>query len=98
MSKHEYHKPKPISVRRIIACLFVLIPLMGATPSATVQIALLKYNGGGDWYCNPTSLTNLISFCNSSLQTNIDKEYATVDVGSAEIFNYPFIHMRRTCS
>ncbi len=93
MSKPKYHTFRPISIRRMIACLFVLVPLMGATPNATVQIALLKYNGGGDWYANPTSLTNLISFCNSTLHTNIDKDYATVDAGSAEIFNYPFIHM-----
>jgi hypothetical protein len=81
------------TIRRMIVCMLVLIPLMGAAPSATVQIALLRYNGGGDWYANPTSLTNLIRFCNTTLHTNIDKEYATVDAGSAEIFNYPFVHM-----
>ena len=59
----------------------------------TFQIALVKYNGGGDWYANPTSLTNLIDFCNKNLKTNINPEYATVDVGSAEIFNYPFVHI-----
>lgn len=57
------------------------------------QIALLKYNGGGDWYANPTSLTNLIAFCNRNLQTDLNPEYATVEVGSREIFNYPFVHM-----
>lgn len=57
------------------------------------QIALLKYNGGGDWYANPTSLTNLIAFCNQNLGTSLEKDYATVEVGSPEIFNYPFIHM-----
>jgi hypothetical protein len=66
---------------------------MAASPAATIQIALLKYNGGGDWYANPTSLTNLITYCNKTLSTNIDNDYATVDVGSAEIFNYPFVHM-----
>lgn len=59
----------------------------------TYQIALVKYNGGGDWYANPTSLTNLIDFCNKNLKTNINPEYATVDVGSAEIFNFPFVHI-----
>jgi len=57
------------------------------------QIALLKYGGGGDWYANPTSLTNLVSFCNENLGTNLAKVYATVEVGSSEIFNYPFVHM-----
>ncbi len=59
----------------------------------TYELALLKYNGGGDWYSNPTSLTNLIEFCNKNLQTNFKKEYATVEAGSMEIFNYPIIHM-----
>lgn len=59
----------------------------------SVQIALLKYSGGGDWYANPTSLPNLIKFCNENLNTNIDADPATVDVGSPEIFNYPLVHM-----
>ena len=59
----------------------------------STQIALLKYHGGGDWYANPTSLTNLIAFCNENLGTSLQEDYATVEVGSPEIFNYPFIHM-----
>lgn len=56
-------------------------------------IALLKYNGGGDWYANPTSLTNLINFCNKELNTNLNHSYATIDIGSSEIFLYPFVHL-----
>ncbi|MBK9290550.1 MAG: DUF4159 domain-containing protein [Bacteroidetes bacterium] len=58
-----------------------------------VQIALLKYRGGGDWYANPTSLPNLVKFCNEQLGTNISRQIATVEPGSPEIFNYPFVHM-----
>jgi len=58
------------------------------------QIAVLKYNGGGDWYANlETSLPNLIKFCNDNLKTNINPEQAVVDAGSIEIFNYPLVHM-----
>lgn len=59
----------------------------------TVSIALLKYNGGGDWYANPTSLPNLILFCNKNLGTGIKGIPQTVMPGSDEIFNYPFLHM-----
>ena len=59
----------------------------------TYQIAVLKYNGGGDWYANPTALANLIAFSNKNIGTNIKKEPATVEVGSNDLFNYPFIHM-----
>ena len=58
-----------------------------------MKLALLKYNGGGDWYANPTALPNLSRFCNENLGTNFDPDYATVEVGSVELFNYPWIHM-----
>jgi len=56
------------------------------------KIAKLKYNGGGDWYSNKTSLPNLIAFCNKNLKMNIDPEEGIVEVGSTEIFSYPFVH------
>jgi hypothetical protein len=58
-----------------------------------LKIALLKYNGGGDWYANPTSLHNLIKYCNQNLGMNLDPEPPTVEVGSQELFNYPLVHM-----
>ena len=62
--------------------------------SQSYQIGLLKYSGGGDWYANlETSLPNLIKFCNTNLKTSINPEQAIVEVGSVDIFNYPFIHM-----
>lgn len=57
------------------------------------EIALLKYNGGGDWYANPTSLPNLIRFCNQTIQTKIKSKPSTVEPGSSELFSYPFVHM-----
>src|ERR1035437_10713018 len=57
------------------------------------QLARLKYNGGGDWYVSPTSLPNLIRFCNKNLGTSINEEESVVEVGSKDIFNYPLVHM-----
>jgi len=78
-------------MRKIL--LFVFLILMGSSYSQEVQIALLKYKGGGDWYANPTSLPNLVKFCNKNLNTNINTEVPTVEVGSTDIFNYPFVHL-----
>ncbi len=61
--------------------------------SFSQEIALLKYNGGGDWYANPTSLPNLIKYANQTINTNIKLKPATVEPGSSEIFSYPFVHM-----
>ncbi|MDR3680302.1 MAG: DUF4159 domain-containing protein [Flavipsychrobacter sp.] len=60
---------------------------------AQMKLALLIYSGGGDWYANPTSLPNLAAFCNQQLHTSFDTRQAEVEVGSPDIFNYPFIHM-----
>ncbi len=74
----------------LITLLFLPLYTLGQN---TYQIAILKYNGGGDWYANPTALPNLIAFSNENIGTNIKKEPATVEVGSNDIFNYPFLHM-----
>lgn len=60
---------------------------------SSYQVAVLKYSGGGDWYSNPTSLPNLVKFCNNNLGTNISEDVETVAVGDPNIFNYPFVHM-----
>ena len=82
---------KAVLVSFSLISFLVLTSFVDPTPP-TIKLALLKYNGGGDWYANPTSLTNLASFCNKQLGTNLDDDYATVEAGSADIFNYPFVH------
>jgi hypothetical protein len=72
---------------------FLLLLSFSAIAQSNLSIALLKYRGGGDWYANPTSLSNLIEFCNKNISTNINPQSATVEVGSPDIFNYPFLHL-----
>lgn len=57
------------------------------------EIAVLKYGGGGDWYSNPTSLPNLIKFCNQEIQTVIKLKPQIVTPNSIDLYDYPFIHM-----
>jgi len=70
---------------------FFYLSLRAQNPS--FQVAKLKYNGGGDWYANKTSLPNLIRFCNQQLHMNINPEEGVVEAGSSEIFSFPFVHM-----
>ena len=65
----------------------------GVSEDATYQVAVLQYRGGGDWYSNPTSLPNLVKFCNSELNMNIDETVPYVEVSSSDLSMYPFIHM-----
>jgi len=75
-----------------IFCALLLVSSSFTTEN-TIKIAKLKYKGGGDWYANRTALPNLISFCNTYLKTNIDKQESVVEPASKEIFNYPYIYM-----
>lgn len=82
-------------MKKILICCAVLslFCLPAFAQERPIKIAKLKYNGGGDWYANKTSLPNLIAFCNRHLGTNIAPEEEIVEPGSPEIFSYPFIHM-----
>ncbi|MCS6824185.1 MAG: DUF4159 domain-containing protein [Cytophagaceae bacterium] len=81
-----------LNIRFVYCLLFFHVSFADAQQTA-IKIAKLKYNGGGDWYANKTSLPNLIKFCNTNLKTNIAPEEDIVEVGSRELFNYPFVHM-----
>jgi hypothetical protein len=81
---------------KLLKPLFLLICLsFSAMVSAQgpIKIALMKYNGGGDWYSVVNALENLIKFSNRELNTNFNTDYGTVEAGSAELFNYPFVFM-----
>ena len=71
---------------------FIILMCFGPLVLAQ-KIALLKYEGGGDWYANPTSLPNLIKFANPNINTEIASKPETVTPGSTDIFQYPFVHM-----
>ncbi|MBV6654693.1 MAG: DUF4159 domain-containing protein [Mameliella sp.] len=82
---------------RAVLLFSVLFSLAFSIPQSedagALKMGLLKYNGGGDWYANPTALPNLAAFCNAQLGTDFDTDYEEVEVGSVELFNYAFIHM-----
>lgn len=70
-----------------------LVLCISSFSGPSYKMGRLKYNGGGDWYGDRTALTNLIKFCNENLKTNFEPEEETVEVGSEELFNYPFVFM-----
>lgn len=81
-----------IKVLTVFAAVLAL-SLQAFKPVSSIQFAVLKYHGGGDYYANPTSVPNLVKFCNRNLKMNINPEVPFVEAGSRDIFNYPFVHM-----
>ena len=79
-------------MRNFIRLLFFCI-LISSLSIKAQEVAILKYQGGGDWYANPTALPNLIKFCNNNIGTTLSDKPETVEVGSSSIFQYPFINL-----
>lgn len=94
-------KPRNSSV--IFSTIWIVISLLAATPSELVsqqsgvdhdfRIARVQYRGGGDWYNDPSALTNLIRFANQNLPLRIHPRYDDVSIGSRDVFRYPFLFL-----
>lgn len=69
----------------------VLVPILEAQDNGDFKIARVQYRGGGDWYSSPTALTNLTRFAREHIPINISTRYDDVQLGSRDIFNYPFL-------
>lgn len=71
----------------------IVLPLLFSVFVFSQEIALVKYSGGGDWYANPTSLPNLIKYCNANINTKIKSKPGLVEPSSPDLFSYPYVHM-----
>lgn len=80
-----------INLARIMSCVLLMVCTISAISAQ--EIAVLKYKGGGDWYSNPTSIPNLIIYCNAHINTKINPNPQTVEPDNADIFQFPFVHM-----
>lgn len=58
-----------------------------------LKIAKLEYDGGGDWYSNPTAVPNLIGFLRDNTNIQVDPEEYVVKPGGTQIFQYPYVYM-----
>jgi hypothetical protein len=73
---------------------FVLLFLFGGRLfGQNISLARLKYNGGGDWYSSKTALKNLAIFCNKQIKTTLNTQEVIIEVGSDDLFSYPFVFM-----
>lgn len=77
---------------KVLICL--LLPFMlFAQDDGAFRIARLKYNGGGDWYNDPSAEENLLKFIQSHTNISVKPGYVFADLSTDEIFQYPFLFM-----
>ncbi len=93
MLRNQLFKSITLQKKLHLLWMALIIGILSAFNPPTYKIAKVKYNGGGDWYANRTALPNLIQYFNKNLKGNINAAEAIVEVGSSEIFNYPYVYL-----
>lgn len=58
-----------------------------------INIARVKYGGGGDWYSDPSSLPNLLDQFRRRTGIETAPEEKVVKLTDPELFCYPFLYM-----
>ena len=83
-------------MKRFALLLTAVAVLGGATFGADqprLAIARLQYDGGGDWYANPSSLPNLIEAIRERTTFRVEPAEARVTLTDDRLWDYPFIHV-----
>ena len=84
---------KRVTVLFLIITLSVLFTGGGAAQEKGFQIVRLKFDGGSDWYNDPSAEVNLLKFLQANTTLKVIPEYKFVDIGNDEMFSYPFLFM-----
>jgi hypothetical protein len=72
----------------------LLAPGAGSAPppDARLTIGRLQYDGGGDWYANPSSLPNLLAAIGSQTGLPVADREVTVTIVSPELWDVPYLY------
>jgi hypothetical protein len=85
-----------MTIRRVVALLIALALLPAATSHSAapvMTIGRLHYDGGGDWYANPSSLPNLLTAIRTRTGLKVTAVEKVVTLSDDELWNVPYIYM-----
>ncbi|HET9684719.1 MAG TPA: DUF4159 domain-containing protein [Gemmatimonadaceae bacterium] len=71
----------------------LVLPASAARQAPRLTIARLQYDGGGDWYANPSSLPNLLAAIRERTSLPVEATEARVTLMDDRLWDYPFLHM-----
>jgi hypothetical protein len=87
--------------RSVVFCVMLVGIAVAATPRGVehaagpgrLAIARVQYDGGGDWYANPSSLPNLLKAIAERTALPVERTEAKVRLTDSALFDFPFLHM-----
>jgi hypothetical protein len=80
-------------IRPFAALLALVLTASGPAPAAKLSIARLQYDGGGDWYANPSSIPNLLKAINERTSLTVEPTEARISLKDDRLWDHPFLHV-----
>ena len=68
-------------------------PLVSQGAAPLMTVGRLHYDGGGDWYANPSSLPNLLEAIRTRTPIRVAREEKVVTLAGDDLWNTPYIYM-----
>jgi hypothetical protein len=68
-------------------------PAVADDPAPVMTIGRLHYDGGGDWYANPSSLPNLLTAISTRTSLRVATQEKVVTLNDDDLWNVPYLHM-----
>ena len=73
--------------------IYFIVFLLGSIYGQTFQIARVQYSGGGDWYCDPSSLPNLLNYLNNNTPISTYPEEVRIKLSDDKAIQYPYLYL-----
>ena len=77
----------------MIKSIYFIVFLLGSIYGQTFQIARIQYSGGGDWYCDPSSLPNLLNYLKNNTPISTYPEEARIKLSDDIATQYPYLYL-----
>lgn len=83
----------PVLSLALLALLPAMAPPGGAPAPAELTIAQLRYDGGGDWYANPSALPNLLAEIRKRTGLHVAERPVQIRLTDPNLYNYPYLYV-----
>ena len=89
-----FHSATGYRTGGLAAALLLLTPVTGPSETAPLLVVgRLHYEGGGDWYANPSSRPNLATAIMTRTTLRVAPEEKVVSLSSDDIWSVPILHI-----
>lgn len=74
-------------------CIAVALPAQAPRAQAALTIGRLHYDGGGDWYANPSSLPNLLAAVRERTTLRTAPKEVAIRLTDSDLWDVPYLYI-----